>query len=143
LNFKYEVVGKDFKRAGASSSGLRKTLKRLGLHPHVVRRIAIIAFEAEMNIVVFTDGGEISAEVEPGSVWIEARDEGPGIPDIAKAMKPGYSTAPDWVRERGFGAGMGLSNIKRCSDEMTVHSEVGKGTQVRMRVLTSETEPDN
>lgn len=138
LTFSYHIVGQDFKRAGICASNLKKTLKRLGIHPRLIRRVAIVTYEAEMNIVVFTEGGDIIAKVEPGSILIEAKDSGPGIPDIEKAMQPGYSTAPDWVRELGFGAGMGLNNIQHCSDEMKLHSEVGKGTHLVIKVLTNE-----
>lgn len=143
LTFQYHIVGQDFKRAGTSASSLKKTLKRLGLHPRLIRRIAIVAYEAEMNIVVFTEGGEIVTKVEPESILIEAKDSGPGIPDIDKAMQPGYSTAPDWVRELGFGAGMGLNNIQRCSDEMELHSEVGKGTHLKIRMVANEATRDS
>ncbi len=143
LTFQYRIVGRDFKRAGTSASSLKKTLKRLGVHPRLIRRVAIVTYEAEMNIVVFTEGGEIIAKVEPQSILIEARDSGPGIPDIEKAMRPGYSTAPDWVRELGFGAGMGLNNIKRCSDEMKLDSGAGKGTHLKIRMVANGTERDS
>lgn len=143
LAFQYHIVGQDFKQAGTSASSLKKTLRRLGLHPRLIRRVAIVTYEAEMNIVVFTEGGEIIAKVEPQSILIEAKDSGPGIPDIEKAMQPGYSTAPDWVRELGFGAGMGLNNIQRCSDEMKLHSEAGKGTHLRIRMVANGAERDS
>ena len=100
----------------------------------MLRRIAIIAYEAEMNIVIYTSGGEILARVEPGLITIEARDDGPGIPDIELALTPGYSTATDWVRELGFGAGMGLCNIKDCADEMSLDSTVGEGTRLEAKI---------
>jgi CBS domain-containing protein len=128
LTLRYCVVGDDFARAGRTAGDLRKTLKRLNVHPEIVRRVAIATYEAEMNIVVFTKGGEITAEVTPDRIRIEARDSGPGIADIEQAMQPGYSTAPDSVREMGFGAGMGLSNIRKCSDEMRLTSSAGHGT---------------
>ncbi|TET44332.1 CBS domain-containing protein, partial [Candidatus Aerophobetes bacterium] len=111
LIFQYYVVGQDFNRAGESASALKKTLKRLGTHPEIVRRAAIAVYEAEMNLVIFARSGEIIVKVDPNQIRIEVEDSGPGIPDIEKAMQPGYSTAPDWVRELGFGAGMGLNNI--------------------------------
>lgn len=138
LTFRYRVVGQDFKRAGTSASGLKKTLSRLGLHPRLIRRIAIITYEAEMNMVVFTKGGEIIAKVEPESIFIEAKDSGPGIPDVDKAMQPGYSTAPDWVRELGFGAGMGLSNIRKCADKMDLVSRIGEGTDLKVAIYIKE-----
>jgi predicted transcriptional regulator/anti-sigma regulatory factor (Ser/Thr protein kinase) len=132
LIFQYKVAGRDFKHAGRTSSGLKKTLTRLGISPKIVRRVSIATYEAEMNIVVFTDGGQITAKVTPKKIVVEAVDNGPGIEDIEKAMKPGFSTAPDWVRELGFGAGMGLPNIKKCTDTMNLESTVGKGTRLEM-----------
>lgn len=132
LTLRYQVIGQDFEGAGGSTSGLKKTLRRLNIHPGVVRKVAIATYEAEMNIVVFAKKGEIVVEVEPGQIRVEAKDSGPGIPDIEKAMQIGYSTAPDWVRELGFGAGMGLSNIQNCADEMKLTSTVGEGTHLRI-----------
>lgn len=132
LTLQYSVSGGDFKKAGRSSSDLKKTLSRLNIHPKIIRRVVIASYEAEMNIVVFAKKGEIKAEVMPELIKIEARDSGPGIPDIEKAMQLGYSTAPDWVREMGFGAGMGLNNIKKCSDEMNLKSRVGKGIHLTL-----------
>jgi len=134
LVFQYGVIGKDFKKAGFGATRLKKTLSRLEIHPQVLRRAAIIAYEAEMNIVIYTDGGELTAKVEPGQITIEARDDGPGIVDIEQALKPGYSTAADWVRELGFGAGMGLCNIKHCADQTTLDSRVGEGTRLEARI---------
>ena len=134
---RYSVRGHDFKRAGASSSRLKRTLNRLGLRPDVVRRVAIASYEADMNLVIFTEGGAIRANVQPGEILLEAEDSGPGIPDIEKALQPGYSTAPDWVRELGFGAGMGLVNIRRSSDQFEIRSEPGKGTLLLARFVTN------
>lgn len=130
LLLQYEISGQDFKRAGTASSGLKTTLRRLGIETEIVRRVAIASYEAEMNIVIYTDGGTIATEVRPDQVKLEAIDTGPGIPDIEAAMQPGFSTAPEWVRELGFGAGMGLNNIQRCADVMDLQSEVGKGTHL-------------
>jgi CBS domain-containing protein len=130
LVFGYRVAARDFSRAGEASSGLKKTLTRLGIHPNVIRRVAVATYEAEINIVVYTEGGEIVAEVRRDRIKIEALDKGPGIPDIEQAMLPGFSTAPDWVREMGFGAGMGLPNIKSCADRMDLKSTVGVGTHL-------------
>ncbi|HDQ72867.1 MAG TPA: CBS domain-containing protein [Chloroflexi bacterium] len=132
LVFGYRVAAGDINRAGEASSGLRRTLSRLGIHPQVIRRVGIATYEAEMNIVIFTDGGEIVAEVQLQRIKIEALDKGPGIPDIEQAMQPGFSTAPIWVQEMGFGAGMGLPNIKACSDEMKLASKVGVGTHLEI-----------
>lgn len=130
LTFQYDVKGKDFDIAGESASKLKRALHRLGIRPDAVRRAAIAAYEAEMNIVIFTDGGKLTASVRPDRIKLEASDSGPGIPDIEQAMRPGFSTAPEWVRELGFGAGMGLLNIKNCADKMDLTSEIGKGTHL-------------
>lgn len=138
LVFGYRVVGGDFDRAGESASGLRRTLGRLGLRPQLIRRAAVATIEAEMNIMVFTNGGEIVVEVRPDRIKIEAVDKGPGIPDIEQAMQPGFSTAPEWVRRLGFGAGMGLPNIQACADKMILDSEVGKGTHLEVIISSHQ-----
>jgi CBS domain-containing protein/anti-sigma regulatory factor (Ser/Thr protein kinase) len=134
LIFQYDVRGGNLKKAGESASGIKRTLGRLGIHPQILRRVAIVAYEAEMNIVIFTGGGGITVKVEPRQILLEATDSGPGIPDINKAMQPGFSTAPNWVRELGFGAGMGLCNIKNCSDKMKLKSAVGEGTYLEVKI---------
>lgn len=136
LVFGYRVAARDFNKAGEASSGLRKTLSRLGIHPAVLRRVSVATYEAEMNVVIFTDGGEIVAEVRPDRIRIEVLDKGPGIPDIERAMQPGFSTAPVWVQEMGFGAGMGLPNIHACADEMELESEVGVGSHLEIIIYT-------
>jgi len=138
LHFQYNIVGQDFNRAGEAASGLKKTLLRLGFHPQIVRRVAIATYEAEMNIVIFANGGQISASVQPEYIEIEASDAGPGIPDIEQAMQPGFSTAPEWVQELGFGAGMGLPNIQKCADKMDLTSQVGKGTDLKATIYIKE-----
>jgi CBS domain-containing protein/anti-sigma regulatory factor (Ser/Thr protein kinase) len=131
INFKVE--GKNFKKAGEVSSRLRKTLTRLNIHPQIIRRVSIATYEAEMNLVFYADdGGEISAKVQSDKIRIDIIDSGPGIPDVKKALEPGYSTAPDWVRELGFGAGMGLVNIKKCADDFNLVSKEGIGTHLRI-----------
>jgi len=130
FKFQYFVESKNFDKAGEAATGLKKTLFRLGLSPDIVRRAAISTYEAEINIVAYTEGGEIIAYLEPHQIRIVFTDKGPGIPDIEKAMKPGFSTAPGWVRELGFGAGMGLPNIKKFTDKMTLKSTVEKGTRL-------------
>ena len=135
----FDVKGNDFDRAGQASSGLKKILERLGIHPQIVRRAAIASYEAEMNLVIYTTGGSIKASVQPGKIHIDVKDAGPGIPDIEKAMKPGYSTASEWVRELGFGAGMGLVNIKKCADKMDLTSEVGEGTEFKFSIDIKDT----
>jgi CBS domain-containing protein/anti-sigma regulatory factor (Ser/Thr protein kinase) len=132
LVFSYHVVAKDFSLAGKASGSLKKTLNRLGIPAAVIRRVTVAAYEAEMNVVIYTNGGDILAEVMPDRIRIVIADNGPGIPDIEKATQPGFSTASDWVREMGFGAGMGLPNIKACSDEMKLESTVGVGTHLEI-----------
>jgi len=146
LIFEYNIAGQDFKRAGESASGLKKSLTRLGIHPQILRRLAIATYEAEMNIVIFTSGGHITAYVKPDEIRVKATDSGPGIPDVEQAMQPGFSTASPTVQEWGFGAGMGLSNIKKCADKMNINSVVGKGTKLEVIIYTgekNETSPDN
>ena len=138
LVFGYRVSAGDIARAGGAASGLKRTLIRLGIHPQVIRRVSVATYEAEMNMVIFTDGGEIVAEVRPDRVKIEALDKGPGIPDVEQAMQPGYSTAAPWVREMGFGAGMGLPNIKACADEMRLDSTMGVGTHLEIVIDLDE-----
>ena len=138
LVFGYRVAAGDINRAGEASSGLKRTLSRLGIHPQVLRRVSVATYEAEMNIVIFTDGGEIVAEVQPERIKIEALDKGPGIPDIEQAMQPGFSTAPAWVQEMGFGAGMGLPNIQNCASEMKLESTVGVGTHLEIIIYLDE-----
>jgi serine/threonine-protein kinase RsbT len=130
----YTITGKDFSNAGKVSTSIKETLKRLGLNPAVVRRIAIVSYEAEMNLVMYAAQGKIQLTVSPEAVTINVRDEGPGIPDIDLAMQEGYSTATPEMREMGFGAGMGLPNIRRNADDFNIISEVGQGTQLRIRV---------
>lgn len=132
LILKYHVEPHDFVSGGEASSKIKRALKRLGAHPKIVRRVALASYEAEMNVMIHSEGGEIIAEIGTDHIEITAVDEGPGIPDVEKALEPGFSTAPDWIRELGFGAGMGLSNIKACSDEMFLESEEGVGTRLRI-----------
>jgi len=138
LLLEYEVPGADFEKAGVAASRLKTTLRRVGVDPQVARRACIAAYEAEMNLIVFTPGGRITVELDPRELRLIAEDSGPGIPDIEKAMQPGFSTAPDWVRELGFGAGMGLPNIKRCADKMRLRSTAGKGTKLEVEFAMGE-----
>jgi CBS domain-containing protein/anti-sigma regulatory factor (Ser/Thr protein kinase) len=133
LILRYKVEAKDFKKGGTASSKIKRALDRLGGVPEVIRRVAISAYEAEMNLIIHTDhGGELIAELQPEVIRIMAIDQGPGIPDVDQAMSPGFSTAPNWIRELGFGAGMGLMNIKKCADAMTLESTVGVGTRMEI-----------
>jgi CBS domain-containing protein/anti-sigma regulatory factor (Ser/Thr protein kinase) len=134
ISFRYLVAGGDFHRAGSCSSRLRTSLLRLGIPPETVRRVAIATYEAEMNLVIYTPGGTLEARVDKERVTVRVRDRGPGIPDIEKALTPGYSTAPDWVRAMGFGAGMGLPNIRELADEMRLDSKVGEFTDLEFGV---------
>jgi CBS domain-containing protein len=139
LVFEYDVIGGDFARGGESASRLKHTLKRLGVAPATVRRVAIAAYEAEMNLIVFTEGGGIVVRLDPARIVVEVDDAGPGIADVDTALQPGYSTAPEWVRDLGFGAGMGLNNIRQCADEMEIVSAPGKGTHLKISISTGET----
>lgn len=133
FTFKYAVEGQNLKVAGKAASELKNALKKLGVCQNVLRRIGVATYEAEINLASYTGGGEIRALVEKWGITVEVVDSGPGIPDIQLAMQPGYSTAPEWIRELGFGAGMGLVNIKKCSDEMTLESKVPDGTHLTMK----------
>jgi CBS domain-containing protein/anti-sigma regulatory factor (Ser/Thr protein kinase) len=133
FTFKYRVAGQTLKDAGKAASELKNALKKLGVCPPLLRRIGVATYEAEINLASYTKGGEIRAQVEKWGITVEVTDNGPGIPDVELAMKPGYSTAPDWVRELGFGAGMGLVNMKKCSDEMDLKSSVPEGTHLTMQ----------
>jgi anti-sigma regulatory factor (Ser/Thr protein kinase) len=124
----------DFTSAGRASTGIKDALKRMGFEASLVRRVAIASYEAEMNVVMHARRGRILLRVNRDAVQVEALDEGPGIPDIELAMQEGYSTATAAMREMGFGAGMGLSNIQRNADELRIESEVGRGTCVYIAV---------
>lgn len=135
LHLQYEVPGDDFTRAGEASGQVKRKLKQLGFDSDVVRRIAIAMYEAEINMVIHAGGGEVEVEILPDRVVAVLTDHGPGIPDVEQAMQEGWSTAPDNVRSLGFGAGMGLPNIKKYSDEMDIQTEIGKGTTITLTVL--------
>ncbi len=130
----YQVLGKDFANAGKVSTAIKDTLKRLGVNPTIVRRVAIVSYEAEMNVVMYATRGKVLLNVSPDDVTLKINDEGPGIPDLALAMQEGYTTATHEMREMGFGAGMGLPNIQRNADEFNIDSEVGQGTRLFVRV---------
>lgn len=128
----YTVSPDDFTRAGEASSNVKRKLKQLGVPPEVVRKTAIAMYEGEINMVIHANGGEITVTIGPEDITLVLADTGPGIPDVEKAMQAGYSTAPDNIRNLGFGAGMGLPNMKKYSDEMTIDSTLGVGTTVTM-----------
>jgi CBS domain-containing protein/anti-sigma regulatory factor (Ser/Thr protein kinase) len=134
IRFGYDIKGGAITDGGMVASGLKRSLKRLGLHPAAVRRAAIATYEAEMNVMIYAVEGKVSVTVSPSSISIEVADRGPGIPDVQCAMEPGFSTAPDWVRELGFGAGMGLPNIKSCAGSLEVRSKVGQGTSLLITI---------
>lgn len=134
LSLEYVVPGDDFTRAGEASSKVKNMLKRVGFDSNSIRRVAIAMYEGEINMVIHGGGGVAYVEVYPDRVEISLVDHGPGIADIEQAMQEGYSTAPDNVRSLGFGAGMGLPNIKKYTDEMRLESEVGKGTTLFMMI---------
>ena len=130
----YHVEGGDLSQAGEASSKMKMSLRRLGLPPDAIRRASICMYEGEINMVIHANGGEVTVEVGMDEIDITLADTGPGIPDIGLAMEEGYSTAGDVARDLGFGAGMGLPNMKRYSDEMNVESTVGVGTTVWMKI---------
>lgn len=136
LTLRYEVPGDDFTRAGEASSDVKRKLKQLGYNPEAIRKVAIAMYEGEINMVIHAGGGEAVVDVDPKQVQIVLRDHGPGIPDVEKAMQEGWSTAPDNVRNLGFGAGMGLPNMKKYTDELRIDTKVGEGTTLFMKVYT-------
>ncbi|MFZ5519095.1 MAG: ATP-binding protein [Candidatus Zhuqueibacterota bacterium] len=129
----YQIVGWDFTRAGEASCEIKTLLKEIGTPQEIIRRIAIATYEAEMNVVMYAKRGTIRCEISPNMIRIVLEDEGPGIADINQAMQDGFSTASPEIREMGFGAGMGLPNIKRNSDDFQIASEVGIGTKLEMK----------
>jgi len=132
MHFEYQIKGGDFTNAGYASSEVKKILKQLNVDFKIIKRIVVSLYEAEVNIVAHAYEGSIKVDIDTTLVHITLRDKGPGIPDIDLAMKEGFSTATDKVREMGFGAGMGLPNIKRNTDEMHLTSKVGVGTKLEI-----------
>lgn len=137
LHFHYIVDGKNFTSAGEASVDIKKKLRLIGISPEVIRRVSIAMYEGEINMVIHARGGDADVFVTPEMIEIVLSDQGPGIKDVELAMQEGYSTAPDNIRTLGFGAGMGLPNMKRYSDEMKIDSTVGVGTTIRMKVFTT------
>lgn len=138
MDFEFFVEGGNFTKAGAASSQLKKILKQLNVDPKVIKRVVVALYEAEVNIVAHAWSGKVLIHICTNRIEMKLIDEGPGIPDIELAMQQGYSTASSAVREMGFGAGMGLPNIKNNSDELLITSEVGKGTTVEMAVYLNK-----
>ncbi len=135
MKLNFDVDGNNFLLAGEASGQVKKVIRQLGISSETIRRIAISMYEAEINMVIHGGGGQISVDITPQKVILTLTDKGPGIPDIDLAMQEGFTTASNEVREMGFGAGMGLPNIKRYSDDLRVKSEIGKGTTVEIMVL--------
>ena len=134
LTFKFDVDGSDFTSAGQASVKVKKNLRQLGLSPEIIRRVSIAMYEGEINMVIHAGGGTATVTVSEQDITILLSDKGPGIKDIDKAMQEGFSTASDNVRSLGFGAGMGLPNMKRYTDFMEIRSIVGEGTDITMKV---------
>jgi anti-sigma regulatory factor (Ser/Thr protein kinase) len=132
IHYQYQVDGDDFRRAGEASSALKQVLKQLDLPPDIIRRCAIAIYEGEINMVIHADGGVIDVDIYPDKIVMVLKDKGPGIPDIELAMQEGYSTATEDVLNLGFGAGMGLPNMKRSSDDIQIDTELNVGTTVTM-----------
>ena len=129
----YPVQAGDYTRAGEASADIKRRLKQLGVSAQVMRRVAVASYEVELNLVIHSLGGQLTLDVDANGVWLVSQDVGPGIPDISMAMREGYSTANEEARALGFGAGMGLPNMKRNADEFDIQSAVGVGTTITMR----------
>ena len=138
MKLHYDVDPNNFSGAGEASGAVKKVLKQLGFSPEVIRRVAVAMYECEINMVIHADGGVIDVEITPEKIRMVHKDNGPGIKDIDKAMQEGYSTADESVRELGFGAGMGLPNMERYTDDMKITTEIGKVTTVDMTVLVKQ-----
>ena len=134
LNFHFDVDGENFTSAGQASVQVKKNLRRLGISPEIIRRVSIAMYEGEINMVIHAGGGTADVNVAEDSIEIILSDKGPGIKDINQAMQEGFSTASDTIRSLGFGAGMGLPNMKRYTDSMDIKSVVGEGTTITMKV---------
>ena len=134
LKLHYDVAGDDFVSCGHATEDVRRTLKSIGIPADVIRKVSIAMYEGEINMVIHAGGGVAEVFVEPESISIVLTDHGPGIADVSLAMQEGFSTAPDNIRALGFGAGMGLPNMKRYTDEMNIETELGKGTKITMKV---------
>ena len=130
----YDISADDFTRAGEASSDVKRKLKQMGVDPEAIRKVAIAMYEGEINMVIHAKGGLITVEMTPQQIKMILADVGPGIPDVELAMQAGYSTAPDEIRSLGFGAGRGLPNMKKYSDEMEIDTRLGEGTTITMIV---------
>ena len=134
IHAEYPVAAGDYTRAGEASTDIKRRLKQLGVSGLVMRRVAVASYEVELNLVIHSLGGQLTLDVDAGGIYLVSQDEGPGIPDISRAMREGYSTANEEARSLGFGAGMGLPNMQKNVDKLNVTSEVGVGTTVEMEV---------
>ena len=134
VKFHFDIDGENFTSAGEASVRIKKLLREMGFSPDVIRRVSVAMYEGEINMVIHANGGDADVIVTNDKIEIILADKGPGIADIEMAMKEGFSTAPDNIRSLGFGAGMGLPNMKRYTDDMKIESEVGKGTTIYMTV---------
>ena len=134
MKLHFDVDGNKYATAGEASSKVKELLKKIGVKPEIIRKIAIAMYEAEINMVIHADGGTIDVDIMPDKIYICLKDVGPGIPDIDLAMQEGYSTAGEEARELGFGAGMGLPNMKKFADDLKITSVVGQGTTVEITV---------
>ncbi len=134
VNFHFEIDGDNFTSAGEASVKIKKMLRQMGFSADTIRRVSVAMYEGEINMVIHANGGEADVNVYPEKIEIVLADKGPGIPDIEKAMQAGFSTAPDDIRSLGFGAGMGLPNMKKYTDSIDIQTEVGVGTTVTMVV---------
>ena len=132
MQFQYPIEGGNFTKAGSASSEIKKILKKINVPARIVKRTVVALYEAEVNIVAHARKGTIEVEIDPEKIRIVVQDEGPGIPDLNMAMREGYSTASEKVREMGFGAGMGLPNIKKNINELDIQTEIDKGTRLTM-----------
>jgi len=137
MQFKYDLEGGNFSRAGHASSEVKKILKQLNVDAKIIKRIVVALYEGEVNVVAHAHKGVVMVDIDEKRIYIRIEDEGPGIPDINLAMQEGFSTASASVREMGFGAGMGLPNIKKNTDQLNIESEVGKGTVLEMTTMIS------
>ena len=134
IHAEYPVAKGDYTRAGEASTDIKRRLRQLGVGSNVMRRVAVASYEVELNLVIHSDGGKLTLDVDTDGVLLVSEDVGPGIADISMAMREGYSTASEEARSLGFGAGMGLPNMKRNADEFDIQSELGKGTRISMRL---------
>lgn len=133
------LTGKDFTNAGAASSSLKDVLENMGIQQKIIRRVAIAAFEAEMNVIIYAVAGMMNYYITPEMIKVVVKDMGQGIENIELAMTEGYSTAPDHIREMGFGSGMGLPNIKKNTDKLIINSVVGEGTKLEFIIYLNQT----